>query len=287
MKVDVIIPTWNSEKTLESCLNLLLKHLPVGKIIIIDRESEDRTLEIARRFGCQILFDTVSLGSARLKGVNASDSELIMFIDDDIMIDKDFKDIFLFLDKETGAVQGIAVPDIESEVEAIITSVFERMSDKPFILLSKKQRGYTNATLIRRDLIKDIELSKMNAYEDWVISRHIISKGFLWKVVPIFVIHKHIEERCLFKSAWNAAGLLNMSKVGKIIFRDMVDLLLHNIYNEIRLILFFLERGDTVGMWRHFVILIGNLLSPFFVMFKVRRRPVHEKRSSNRIVLRH
>jgi glycosyltransferase involved in cell wall biosynthesis len=287
MKVDVIIPTWNSEKTLASCLKLLRKHIPVEKIIIVDRESEDRTLEIAKSFGCQILFDTISLGSARLKGVNASNSELILFIDDDIMVDKDFTDIFLFLEGDTGAVQGIAVPDVESEAEAFIASVFERTSEKSFILLSQKQRGYTNATLIRRSLLTDIELGNMDAYEDWVISRHVISKGYLWKVVPIFVVHNQPQERILFKSAWNAAGLLNMSKVGKIEYHDMMDLVLHNQFNEIRFSFFFLERGDTAGMWRHILILIGIFLGPYFTFFKVRRRPIPKRKSPHRIVLRH
>ncbi len=127
----------------------------------------------------------------------------------------------------------------------------------------------------------------MDAYEDWVISRHIISKGYLWKVVPIFVVHDQPEERILFKSAWNAAGLLNMSKVGKIDFQDMMDLVIHNQYNEIILILFFLKRGDSAGMWRHVLILIGIFLGPYFSLFKIRRKPIHERRSSDRIGLRH
>jgi hypothetical protein len=105
--------------------------------------------------------------------------------------------------------------------------------------------------------------------------------------VPIFVVHNQPEERILFKSAWNAAGLLNMSKVGKIEFQDMMDLVLHNQFNEIRLISFFLERGDTAGMWRHALILIGIFLGPYFTLFKVRRRPIHERKPSHRIVLRH
>jgi glycosyltransferase involved in cell wall biosynthesis len=285
MKVDVIIPTWNSEKTLASCLKLIRNHLPVENIIIVDRESEDHTLEIAKSFGCQILVDTISLGSARLKGVGASDAELILFIDDDIMIDKDFKDIFLFLDKNTGAVQGFAVPNDETEAEAFITSVFERITDRSFIPLSPRQRGYTNATLIRRSLLTDIELSKMDAYEDWVISRHIIAKGYLWKLVPIFVVHDQPEERFLFKSAWNAAGLLNMSKVGEIAHKDMMDLVLHNLYNEIRIIFFFLERGDTPGMRRHLMVLMGILLGPYFTLFKVKRRPIRDRKPSDRIGL--
>jgi glycosyltransferase involved in cell wall biosynthesis len=285
MKVDVIIPTWNSEKTLASCLKLIRNHLPVENIIIVDRESEDNTLEIAKSFGCQILVDTVSLGSARLKGVGASDSELILFIDDDIMIDKDFKDIFLFLDKNTGAVQGFAVPNDETEAEAFITSVFERITDKSFILLSQNQRGYTNATLIRRSLLADIELSKMDAYEDWVISRHIIARGYQWKLVPIFVVHDQPEERFLYKSAWNAAGLLNMSKMGEIDHKDMVDLVLHNLFNEIRIIFFFLERGNAPGMQRHLMVLMGILLGPYFTLCKVKRRPIRDSKPSDRIGL--
>jgi hypothetical protein len=78
-----------------------------------------------------------------------------------------------------------------------------------------------------------------------------------------------------------------MSKVGKIDYQDMMDLVLHNQFNEIRLLLFFLERGDSAGMWRHILILIGIFLGPYFTFFKVRRRPIHDRRSSDRIGLRH
>jgi len=54
--VSVIIPTRNSSKTLDKCLfsvnNQIYKNI---EIVIVDQESEDDTLSIAKRYNCRIM----------------------------------------------------------------------------------------------------------------------------------------------------------------------------------------------------------------------------------------
>ena len=86
----VIVPTWNSATRLERALDTVKRNLRPGKVVIVDRESEDTTRQIAERQGAEVLTDTVSLGSARMKGVRASGSEWVCFVDDDISIPEGF-----------------------------------------------------------------------------------------------------------------------------------------------------------------------------------------------------
>ena len=55
MDISVIIPTYNEEKYVGTCLRSLSNQDYQGKyeIIISDGSSTDRTVEIARRYGAQ------------------------------------------------------------------------------------------------------------------------------------------------------------------------------------------------------------------------------------------
>ena len=53
MDVDAIIPTLNAEATLPELLRSI--PLPPERILVADSSSEDRTLTVAREFGCRIL----------------------------------------------------------------------------------------------------------------------------------------------------------------------------------------------------------------------------------------
>lgn len=87
--VSVIIPTYNSERTLRECLSALTsQHYPNIEIIITDSFSKDRTKEIARNF-TDIIIDAESLALARKKGVELAKGKYILFLDSDQIINPD------------------------------------------------------------------------------------------------------------------------------------------------------------------------------------------------------
>ena len=55
MKVSVIIPTLNAEKFIGNLLKNLIKvqTLKPDEIIVIDSSSQDKTVEIAKSYGCK------------------------------------------------------------------------------------------------------------------------------------------------------------------------------------------------------------------------------------------
>jgi glycosyltransferase involved in cell wall biosynthesis len=85
--VSIIIPTRNSEKTLERCLDSIAKqNYPIEKVslIIIDAFSTDKTVEIAKSFGAQVLINPRITGEAgKAVGAKAAKSEILAFIDSD------------------------------------------------------------------------------------------------------------------------------------------------------------------------------------------------------------
>ena len=88
-KIDIIIPTWNSMPEFEKCLKSIQKAFPedvIGRIIVIDKHSEDGTVETAEKYGCKVIYDDTTLGSARLKGLREAKTEWVAFIDSDIAL---------------------------------------------------------------------------------------------------------------------------------------------------------------------------------------------------------
>ncbi|MCQ8903116.1 MAG: glycosyltransferase [Methanothrix sp.] len=79
--IDYIIPTWNSAATLELTIKSIERFGHPNQIIIVDRDSSDGTLDIARSHGCRIIRSIKPLGGARLEGARNAETELVGFVD--------------------------------------------------------------------------------------------------------------------------------------------------------------------------------------------------------------
>jgi glycosyltransferase involved in cell wall biosynthesis len=111
-KLDVIVRTYNSDSTLGKCLKSATELLPVNRIIIIDHHSNDHTLEVAKKYHCDIYSEDEGLGRATTLGIDCSTTEVIIFLDSDIIVKRgDFVDIALkyMEDPTVGAVVGMSV----------------------------------------------------------------------------------------------------------------------------------------------------------------------------------
>lgn len=87
--VSVIVPTYNSQRTLDACLGALAnQEYPEIEIIIADSFSKDRTKEIALHYSAKII-DAETLALARKKAVELSKGKYILFLDSDQVIEPD------------------------------------------------------------------------------------------------------------------------------------------------------------------------------------------------------
>lgn len=85
--VSFCIPTFNSSRTLKSCLeSIKSQKYPNIEIIIVDNGSLDNTLEIAKQYTDKIYFDDGLLGSVRQTSIEKSSGEVIALFDSDIII---------------------------------------------------------------------------------------------------------------------------------------------------------------------------------------------------------
>lgn len=203
MNPDIIIPTWNSAKTLRECLKSIKREMPNSRIIIVDRYSIDDTIKIAKEFDCEIYYNDVSLGAARQLGISRVKTKWFAFVDSDIVLCEDWlKKMRAFIAEGVGAVQSVALFFEYSKEEYLNYLKQERF--KKGVFKVSTERTYTWATLLRTDVVRDIDIGKENVQEDVVIGRYMIDRGYDWLIVPVFVRHLHVG-KVSSRARWNGA----------------------------------------------------------------------------------
>ena len=269
--LSVIIPTWNSGSRLGRSLDTVERNLRPSKVIVVDRDSEDETQDIARQYGAVVLRDATSLGSARMKGVRESETEWIAFVDDDISIPPGFKEeLFRQVREDVGAVQG-AVRSVHVPQRDLLTASYEkRFAGDDHFDLRPGERGLTSATIIRRDLVKDLKLEDMNTWEDWIITQNVLSAGLRWVVARPYVDHFHPYEDLAYKEGWNAAGILNLGRTGRMSKKRALQWYLDTVLEALRQLRWTGDAGELMFRIR----ILGHvLMAPRHLIGVVPRRP--------------
>jgi glycosyltransferase involved in cell wall biosynthesis len=86
--VSVIVPTKNSEATLEACLRSIKKQTYADiEMRVVDSFSADKTQKIAENHGARIVAVNAKRSKARNIGVEKAKGEVILFVDSDMELD--------------------------------------------------------------------------------------------------------------------------------------------------------------------------------------------------------
>lgn len=87
--VSIIVPTYNSAKTLRRCLESIKKQSHQDyEIIVVDNESADNTLKIAEEFGSHIIVNKSGQSPAQNMGVLNSKGKYVLFLDSDQTLER-------------------------------------------------------------------------------------------------------------------------------------------------------------------------------------------------------
>jgi glycosyltransferase involved in cell wall biosynthesis len=192
-KIDIVMPTWNSNKWwFPSVLDSIMKNCDICHLIIVDRDSHDGTIETLKKTIPQtklkIIESDCNLAQARQIGISTVDTKIFAFVDSDIELCQNWqaKMSFEIQDDKIGAVQGNESDIYEArntnpEVKELIplSSVkFGRIIKHGLFNLI---RGLTTQTLLRTDLVSDWKPSaSLCSFEDYSLTQHVLSKGNKW-----------------------------------------------------------------------------------------------------------
>lgn len=123
MKVSVVVPVYNEEKYIERALKSLSKQdVDPDEIIVVDNNSKDSSMLIAKKFGIKIVKEKVQgMTPARNKGFNTAKYDIIARIDADVQVPKDWiKQIKKNF--ETKKIDALTGPLLLSDVKLISNS---------------------------------------------------------------------------------------------------------------------------------------------------------------------
>lgn len=129
--ISVVIPVYNGERTIRSCLESLLtldypEHLL--EIILVDNLSRDRTREIINEYPVRSLSEekVQSSYAARNRGIEAANGEIVALTDADCIVTRDWlrELVIPFQDPAVGCVGGrVLDSQPENDVERFICSL--------------------------------------------------------------------------------------------------------------------------------------------------------------------
>jgi glycosyltransferase involved in cell wall biosynthesis len=183
--VDVVLLTKNSDRKLKDCLESVYMNVPVARLIAVDGYSTDNTLDILNWFNqkyhnVKIIMDKGNRATARQKGIADVNTEWFLFVDSDVVLCNDwFKKAQRYIDSNVGAVWGTEI--WSTIVSSVTMGIFLRITRKIF-----EVRGGTHDTLIKTELVKDIQIpKKLHVYEDAYIKDWIERKGY--RVIPCYI----------------------------------------------------------------------------------------------------
>jgi len=178
--VSVIVPAYNEEKHIKQCLisirNQTYKYI---ELIVIDDGSTDETRKISREFAHKFLMQKhIGPAIARNKGAKIAKGEILVFIDADMYLDKNYvkKIIRPIIDKKSFATftkeEYVANPknlwskcfqiDINLPVNKSIKKGQGNYSER-FRAITKKAFLETNGFLENRGYGEDEVLNKKNS----------------------------------------------------------------------------------------------------------------------------
>jgi glycosyltransferase involved in cell wall biosynthesis len=157
--VSVNIPTFNSEKSLKKCLDAV-KNQTYKKIelLVIDSYSKDKTLDIAREYGCRIIKCSQFLLGARYLGAKASKGEFVLMLDSDQILDK------TAIERAVGMMKEVDCLWLEERTYNK-NKFLPWLFDADRLLVQKYSKKYTNplgGVILPRFYRKDLLIKAMN-----------------------------------------------------------------------------------------------------------------------------
>ncbi|MEM2099476.1 MAG: glycosyltransferase family 2 protein [Candidatus Bathyarchaeia archaeon] len=118
-RLSVVIVTYNRCRDLEECLNSLLNlKEDISEIVVVDSNSTDGTHELVKKYPLKFInIKERSMVKARNIGFQNAKSEIVAYLDDDVVVSRDWAEHMLepYADKCVAAVVGRVIPYGNSE----------------------------------------------------------------------------------------------------------------------------------------------------------------------------
>ncbi len=186
-KISVVVPFFNSELTLNSCLKSIFKSTYRNfEVIAISDHSTDKSDEIAKKYNCKFkrLKKNYGSGYARNVGSKLAKGKILLFVDSDVVIKKNALNLINNHFKKKGNYLAQGIYDHKINYKKISTQYLQ--SYQCYYIFSKEKKYIENMVSnflsIRKKIFFDVggfdgKFKGSNA-EDADLGYRIQKKGF-------------------------------------------------------------------------------------------------------------
>lgn len=173
-KITGIIPAFNEEKTIGDIITVLKKVDLIEDIIVVNDGSTDKTAEISRGFGAEVidLKKNMGKGGAVDAGVRETDSDIVLFLDADL------------LGLKQKHITDLLLPVILDECQMTI-GVFE--DGRKITDLGQKITPFLSGQrAMKRGIISDIKNIDVTRYGiELALTKYVSTNNVDYKEVPL------------------------------------------------------------------------------------------------------
>lgn len=171
--ISAIIPTYNSQSTLEDCLKSIKNQNESFEIIVVDNYSTDQTIKIANKFTRSVYQKGPERSAQRNYGANKAHGDWLLFLDSDQAL------------SENCCQDGIKTA-IKNNLDAVI--IPEEVKGSGFwskVLDLEKQIYTTHKSVSTPRFIKNSAFQKLQGFdanliaaEDWDLTQRLTKNGY-------------------------------------------------------------------------------------------------------------
>ena len=227
MKISVIIPAYNAERTVARAIeSVLAQTRPADEVIVIDDGSDDATAEVVRSYGNKVILiqqDNAGVSVARNTGIERATGDWIAFLDADdewlperLMLQVRLLQINPHLVWTTGNYFTCSCCE-KRRAPRVVPSLIEKLMkqkgvfDDFFIGCGTGLAEHTDTMLIRKDALIEVGLfdTAFSKAEDldlwWKIAHQHPTIGYISKPVAI---HHFGNDISLNKAPFKAATIV-------------------------------------------------------------------------------
>ena len=194
MRTAAIIPAWNEADTISGVVLVARAATLVDEVIVVDNASTDGTAKVALRAGARVVYEAEKgKGEAMRAGVAASDADVVVFLDADL------------LGLTTEHIDDLVRPVVGGEV-AMACGLFDRGPFSNPIYL-RALPVLTGQRALRRELFEALDRNEISGYRVEAALNSLVAQRELDRrdVVCTGLWHRTKEE----KYASPAAGFLH------------------------------------------------------------------------------
>lgn len=224
-------------------------------------ELEDLLRRNVAKIPCHhlIIERSVPLGLARKRAIAQVDTPWFVFLDDDMILGASWwRDMERAVRPGVGALTGV---NRLIGLGPFWDASFNQWIEKQVLAPREVQvRAYTNNTLMRTDLVRDWNPSNpyVQTYEDYELTQHVRTKGFMWLEVPAIAYHRKTWLGLAKNALW-AARTKKLSSAPSPKHGELATSLIWMVK-----VLF--DRGfplpvKVIVWWQHAFLVLGEILA--------------------------